>query len=174
MGRYNTGKEEMDLGFKVHEKGWYLFQIDEGAKVNLGTAKDEPDESINLQLPLLSVKALEDGDEEAVGGKLVLFIYLRSGEGKDVTFGENQIAQILTSTGLADMFEEKFGDDTPFTDSKFLDSVILKSQSKMFAGYVDHEPDYKDKNKTRAKLLKIKTHKKEAPAATSGEAGEDW
>lgn len=174
MGRYDTGKDEMDLGFKIHERGWYLFQVDEGAQVRLGTTKDEPDESVALQFPIVSVKALEDGDEEAVGGKLVMFIYLKSGEGKDVTFGENQIAQILTSTGLAGMFEEKFGDDTPFTDKKFLDSVILKTQGKLFAGYVDHEPDWKDKNKTRAKLLKIKTHKKEAPTLTSSSDGDSW
>lgn len=174
MSRYDTGKEEMDLGFKIHDKGWYLFQIDEGAQVRLGADADDPNESISLQLPLLSVKALEDGKDDAVGGKLVTFIYLRSKEGKDNTFGENQIAQILTSIGMAGQFEEKFGDDTPFTDRKFLDTVILKTQGKMFAGYVDHEPDWKDKDKTRAKLLKIKTHKKDGPKPTTEAAGEDW
>lgn len=172
MSRYNTGKDEMDLGFKVHDKGWYLFQVDEGAQVRLGKDKDEPDESISLQLPLVSIKELEGGNADAVGDKLMHFIYLQDKSGKDVSFGENQIAQVLTCTGLADSFDEKFGDDTAFTDKKFLDSVILKTQGKTFAGFVDHRV-WKDK--TQASLMKIKTHKAGGETKpTSGDAGEDW
>lgn len=176
MGRFDTGQDEMDLGFKIHEKGYYLFQIDEGARVRLGKDKDEPDNSVALQLPLLSVKALDGGDEDAVGGKLTMFIYVKSGEGKQIKFGEDQIAQIIYCCGLAPAFDEKYGDDfDDFDDPKFLDSVILKTQGKMVKAYVDHEPDFRDKTKMRAKISKIAVPKKAGPAPSESEgSSEDW
>jgi hypothetical protein len=163
--KIDTGKNEFELGYQVPEPGEYLFQVDEGIDlfINENTGKT------SLKIPTKIVEQI-DGDEGSVGRKVIHFAPIETSE------GEKQICSLLTITGLAPYFEEKFPGDTEFTDQKFIDTMKLKLPEKYFKGKIEVFENNKGRKNASFKSMKKAGGQKLVPKPTSteSEGGEDW
>jgi hypothetical protein len=124
--KIDTGQDKFELGFEIPEPGEYLFQISEGIYLFI----NENSGKTSLKIPTKIVEPI-NGDEGSVGMAVTHFVPI------ETTYGEKQICSLLTITGLAQYFEEKFPSDTEFTDQKFIDTIKLKLPDKYFKGEIE-------------------------------------
>ena len=163
--KINTGENKFELGYQVPEPGEYLFQVHEGIDLFV----NENSGKTSLKIPTKIVEPI-DGDEGSVGMAVTHFVPI------ETTYGEKQICSLLTITGMAPYFEEKFSDDTKFTDQKFVDTIKLKLPDKYFKG----EIEVFENNKGRKNASFKSWHKAggqktvSKPVPTDSEDGEDW
>jgi len=97
--------EEQTWGFQsITAPGNYLLTFDEeGIRIR----EDEVTESVALLLPT----TVTGGDNpEQEGARFTIFLLIKSKKGDDSDIGWNRLQHILTITGLAPYFEEKFKD----------------------------------------------------------------
>ncbi|MBU0977380.1 MAG: hypothetical protein KKD18_03115 [Nanoarchaeota archaeon] len=116
----NTPKE-MDLGFEIPPAGTYRWQIQEGIELRT----NESSGKTTLQIPI-SIDEVIDGDPTAQDMKCSHFVPI------ETTFGEKQLAVILSLTGLIGDFNKRYGDDVDVKDEKFVAGLKLKLPGKFF------------------------------------------
>lgn len=165
--KLDTGQDKAELGFQTPEAGTYTFEVTEG--IELWT--NENSGKTSLKIPTKIVETV-DGDEDSVGMTVVHFAPIQT------KFGEKQVASILTITGLAPAFEERFPDDTAFTDQRFVDALKLKLPGKLFIGEIEirqNNKGVKNANFRSWEKLAKKSAAASAPkVAAPATADEDW
>jgi hypothetical protein len=161
----DTGKDKFELGFEIPEPGKYLFKVDEGIDLFM----NENSGKTSLKIPAIIEECI-NGDEASIGMKVIHFVPI------ETKFGEKQICNLLSIVGLASYFEDKFDNDTKFTDQKFIDVIKLKLPDKYFKGEIDFFENKKGQKNARfkkwAKAGGQKTISK--PSSTEPDGGEDW
>ena len=163
--KIDTGKDKFELGFEIPEPGKYLFKIDEGIDLFM----NENSGKTSLKIPA-KIEECIDGDEGSVGMKVIHFVPIES------RYGEKQICHLLSIVGLASYFEDKFDNDTKFTDQKFIDVIKLKLPDKYFKGEIDvFENNKGQKNASFKKWVTAGGQKMVSKSApTESDGGEDW
>ncbi len=163
--KIDTGKNEFELGYQVPEPGKYLFQVDEGIDLFV----NENSGKTSLKIPTKIVEPI-NGDEGSVGMTVTHFAPV------ETTYGEKQVCSLLTITGLAPYFEDKFPNDTKFTEQKFVDTIKLKLPDKYFKGEIEVFENNKGRKNASFKSWHKAGGQKTISKAVSkeSEGGEDW
>jgi len=161
--KLQQGETSMDLDFQSPQPGISVCQLSEGIKLftNQTTSKT------SLQIPMEIVEVI-DGPKENMGLRLTHFIPI------ETEFGERQLNNLLTMTGLIQQFSERFSGDIEPTDEKFITTLSMKLPGKLLK--VKHDTRKDNQDKERANIRKVEQYgpkTKPTPTANNN-APEDW
>lgn len=120
--KLERGKGELELGFKNPPAGTYIWMVDEGIKLYT----NENSGKTSLLIPMI-VDQVVDGDELALqqgSNKATHFVPIESG------FGEKQLGELMTITGVIDDAMKAFPDDFDPKSERAETFLNLKMQGK--------------------------------------------
>ena len=167
----DTGTTSMDLDFQIPEAGVSIVQFEEG----ITKRTNENSGKTTLQLPLVIDRVI-DGPATNAGLKMSHFVPI------ETSYGENQLAAILSITDLMDAFGKKFGPDVDGTDDTFINALKLKLPDKFIK--VAHEVRKDNSGKDRVNITRFEkvggggptkaNAPVQKPPAANGSDGDDW
>ena len=138
----NTGCTSMDLDFEIPQPGTSIVEFLEGVQKRTNATSGKT----TLQLPM-TIDTVVDGPESNHGCSMSHFVPI------ETAFGEKQLANILTMTGLVDMFAKKFGNDVDITDDSFVNALKLKLPGKRMQ--ITHDIRKDNSNKDRVSIVRM-------------------
>jgi hypothetical protein len=160
----------MDLGFEIPEPGVSVCQVEEG----ITKRTNENSGKTTLQIPMIIDKVIE-GPEDNVGKKMSHFVPI------ETSFGEKQLANILTMTGLIDAFAQNLGEEIEATSDKFINAIKLKLPRKFITVHHNVRKDNKGNDQTNIVRLEKHGHGKTGtskpstvPVKPENPQDEDW
>lgn len=139
------GEQVSDWTFPLPEEGWKLLLIEE---LELYDKKGKSS---------LRIGCVIGDDEEDEGKKINIFVPIADEKGKESSFGEQKIADIVEQVGLTAKFEKIFPGDISWFDQKVLDRLFLSLPNKRFMGFVERSEFEKEgKMVPSANIIKTK------------------
>lgn len=166
----DTGQDSMELGFDIPDPGISIMQFEEGVtrRTNENSGKT------TLQLPM-TIDTVIEGPKDNAGKKMSHFVPI------ETSFGEKQLAGLLTMTGLMSKFANKFGGDVDITDDRFINSLKLKLPGCFIKVHHDIRKNPKGNDQVnimKFERMKAKTKEKAGKSKAKGEedeeSGDDW
>ena len=161
--KLQQGETSMDLDFQSPQPGISVCQLSEGIKL----FTNETSGKTSLQIPMEIIEVV-DGPRENMGLRLTHFIPI------ETEFGERQLNNLLTMTGLIQQFADRFSGDIEPTDEKFITTLSMKLPGKLLK--VKHDTRTDNQNNKRANIKKVEQYGAKAkPTHTANSnAPEDW
>jgi hypothetical protein len=180
--KFESTGDEQRMGFEVHPKGTFVFQIQQG--IDFIIAEDTSKQT--LKIPCKSVKLIE-GNPDDVGGDYMEFLTLITKDGKQNKSAERTINNLINWNGKAADFEKRFPGDIPYTDPKFIAGLKLKLPGMVFEGELNHR-EWQGNTNANLKTMRNAKKKSQAKAAVplpetpgeptvtddTGSDGDDW
>jgi hypothetical protein len=159
------GREEPDYSFQIPAPGWHNAVIQEGIDFLKKDGEDTVSAKGNRTIIVNMV--IEGGEDN--GKKVSIFAPY------DTEFGELKLADLLTVTGLAPKFEEKFPGDVSLWDPKVFQAIQLKLPKNFLQVKLELTKDGKNVNVVNilamGKKPKDAASKKEKAPVKGPEAG---
>ena len=166
----NTGVTSMDLDFEIPQPGTSIIEVLE----EIQKRTNEKSGKTTLQLPM-TIDVVVDGPESNHGCSMSHFVPI------ETAFGEKQLANIFTMTGLVDMFAKKFGNDVDITDDTFVNALKLKLPGKRLQITHDVRKDNAGKDRVSISRMEavggtrnVKAKPKSAGVKSEVDEGEVW
>lgn len=143
----DTGQDVLELDFENPKKGVSICLIEEGIQLYTNASSGKT----SLIIPLV-IDSVEEGPEGNVGLQFSYFCPI------ETTWGEKQMAGILTIVDLMGACVEKFGPQVDSTSEAFINFLKLKLPGKFIRAHHDVRTD--NKGKERAKVVRFEKLKK--------------
>ena len=137
-----TAQEELYLDFETPEPGMSILHIEEGIR----KFYNENSGKTSLIIPF-SINKVIEGPENNQGLKLSHFVPI------ETTWGEKQMAHILTITDLIDTFAKNFGEEVEITDDRFINLLCIRMPGKFVKAEHVKRPD--KNGRERASITKL-------------------
>ena len=161
--KLQQGETSMDLDFQSPQPGISVCQLSEGIKL----FTNETSGKTSLQVPMEIIEVV-DGPRENMGLRLTHFIPI------ETEFGERQLNNLLTMTGLIQQFSERFSGDIEPTDEKFITTLSMKLPGKLLKVKHDTRKDQQGNQRTNIKKVEQYGAKAKPASTANSNAPEDW